>query len=430
MKLLLPAGFAAGAVAATILLRAAPPEYGADLAQPLVVVTYWQHFGALTFSALAGAFVLAAIGYLAALRRIPRRREIVLLCALSCAAALCFPVVFSSDVYAYAGYGWMLLHGISPYGHARLAGGDALLNAVLWQWGNPPPVCVYGPVFVAVASFAALFAPLGAAAPLWILRLLACASLVVCALFGKRRAAAIVALNPIAIWSAAEGHNDAMAIAPVLASLALAAGAPMAAALSAAIASAVKIPAALVLAAIARKNVRAALAGSVLTAVLAIPLLVAATQHLASGGHYLPQFSLQYVLALVMPAPLAIALTFVAGIALAVASRGRAAFVVFAIWLCIPNPYPWYASWLLVPAALTTRRGERAALIAASLLAPLRYYGEATSAVAAPLACAITAAMFGIPLAMLVLSARSERAHRVRRGSRIAGLDFAPGRRP
>ena len=41
-----PLGFAAGALLARVLFRYAPPDFSVDRAQPLVVVTYWQQFGA------------------------------------------------------------------------------------------------------------------------------------------------------------------------------------------------------------------------------------------------------------------------------------------------------------------------------------------------------------------------------------------------
>ncbi len=205
------------------------------------MVTYWQHFGALLWLLLAAAVAVATVGYVAVLRAsIPNRLPATMLAsALACACALAFPVIFSSDVYAYAGYGDMALVGIDPYAHSAIAARGPLMDAVLWQWGNPPPICVYGPAFVWLAkAIVATFLPLGTGAPLWGFRAVACASLVACAplayaafypLSREQRltAAAGIALNPVAIWVSAEGHNDALVVACLLGAFVLAArGAP------------------------------------------------------------------------------------------------------------------------------------------------------------------------------------------------------------
>ena len=60
---LVPAGFLAGAALCAAMLRHAPPDVRVDLAQPLIVVTYWQHFGALMWLALFAAVAIASVGY-------------------------------------------------------------------------------------------------------------------------------------------------------------------------------------------------------------------------------------------------------------------------------------------------------------------------------------------------------------------------------
>jgi hypothetical protein len=467
-KGLIPGGFLAGAALSAWMLRSAPAAVAVDRAQPLVVVTYWQQFGAQMWIAFALAIAIASVGYV----RILRHREvsspepvegpermraaprsvaaISILSALACGAALLFPVVFSSDVYAYAGYGDMALHGISPYAHARIAVRDPLLDAMLWQWGNPPPMCVYGPAFVWLdQAIVTAFMPLGAAAPLWAFRILACIALVACAPLAfsafaafpreKRLAAAAgIALNPIAIWSAAEGHNDTLALAIVLAGFALAARSRIfAGALVAALSALVKAPGALAAAALAaaywphRSRFAGAASGAALglaiVAALAIPLEYGVRSHLAPQGHYFPQFSLQYVsLGLTIAIGLAlIAMTCFDGLSM---TTGGVQYLVFAAWIAIPNPYPWYAVWLLPVAFLVWRSYASWALIAASLLIAVRYYPDATTDLSRPLSVALVALEFGIPLALLI--AHMVNARRGRREIRTRVPGFVAPRSP
>ena len=46
--------------------------------------------------------------------------------------------------YAYAAYGELLRDGANPYAHQLLPQGIPIFDAAIVQWGNPPPVCVYG----------------------------------------------------------------------------------------------------------------------------------------------------------------------------------------------------------------------------------------------------------------------------------------------
>lgn len=469
MRLIVPAGFAVGAAACALMLRHAPAAIAADRAQPLAVVTYWHGFGAWLWVALAVTIAIAGAGYVltllgldtsAALRYLMvTRRErpfmrnaapnqllvIAGLSALACGAALCFPVVFSSDVYAYAGYGDMALHGISPYAHARIVHGDPLLNAMVWQWGNPPPMCVYGPAFVWLAQgIVAAFSPLGTAAPLWAVRILSCFSLVLCAplayaAFAKfprparLAAAAGIALNPVAIWCAAEGHNDTLALAIMLGGFALAARSrSFTGALAVALSALVKAPgalAAVMLCATAWRDtprLRAlsfgAASGLAIVAALALPLEYGVRAHLVAHGHYLPQFSLQYV---------SISLTvLIVALLAAFAYLDRAyawQYLAMAAWLAIPNPYPWYSLWLLPVAFLAWRSAPAYALVALSLLSALRYYPDATDAAFAHLpAVTIALAQIAVPLALM--AARMVNVRRDLREIRTPAPDFAPHR--
>lgn len=453
---LIPLGFAIGALACTAILRYAPAPVSVDLAQPLAVVTYWQNFGALMWLTLFVAIAIASTGYVFTLIRTPSKLTVIAaFSAVGCVCALAFPVVFSSDVYAYAGYGDMAMHNISPYAHARIGVRDPLLDAMVWQWGNPPPMCVYGPAFVWLAQgIVALFMPLGVAAPLWAFRALACVALIACAPLAyaafapfprSRRllAAAGIALNPIAIWSCAEGHNDAIGVALLLAGFALAARSrAFAGALVVALAALVKAPAlvaggAFVVHAWKRpERVRVlcgATIGTLIVLTIAAPLEYGVRAHLAPAGHYSPQFSFQSALAMVLPTALAVTIVFALCAALAIAGvrrlyRGDASgalYAAFAAWLALPNVYPWYAIWILPTAFLARNAGDMWAIIAASLLVVFRYYGDATSEASPALSIAIVVLQYGLPI-LLFMVVRMGRARPGLRGIHTPAPDFAP----
>ena len=450
-----PLGFLAGTLVCRLWLQHAPQSVSVDLAQPLVVVTYWQGYGALVFLALAIAIAIAIGGYAAALRGKIAPAAIAGACALACGAALAFPVVFSSDVYAYAGYGDLSLHGIDPYAHLRIALRDPLLDAVQWQWGNPPPMCVYGPAFVRLArEIVAFTLPISAAAPLWAFRAIACAALVLCAPlayaafapFGdrvRRIAAAGITLNPIAIWACAEGHNDALLLAIVLAGFTLAQRSRIfAGALTVALSALIKAPGLIAAALYAaaswpdrERRVRVtagALLGAVIVFGLAIPLEYGVQTHLAGAGHYLPQYSLQALAALILPVPFAYAVVIapcliaaLLGLRWVVLGDPRGAlWIALAAWCAVPNPYPWYALWILPVAFLAWETPEARAILAASLLAVFRYYAEATTALSPAATAVLVLAQFGIPVAIVIVG-YTYRARRGRPESRTPDLGFA-----
>jgi hypothetical protein len=233
--LLIPAALLAAALISRVLLTHAPARLAADFAQPLVVVTDWNALGAALLAVLAAALVGAGIVYWSIVRS-PGDLSIagtIAVIAAALVAAWCVPVLFSSDVYAYAAYGELARLGADPYARVPLARGNAIFDAATWQWGNPLPVCVYGPAFVALArAIVTLFAPLGTLAALQGMRALASAALPACAFLAyhaypgdraqRTRAAATIGLNPVAIWCAAEGHNDALALAVALGGFVLA----------------------------------------------------------------------------------------------------------------------------------------------------------------------------------------------------------------
>jgi hypothetical protein len=103
-------------------------------------------------------------------------------------------------------------------------------------------------------------------------------------------------------------------------------------------------------------------------------------------------------------------------------------YLVFAAWIAIPNPYPWYAVWLLPVAFSAWRSYASWALIAASLLIAIRYYPDATTDLSRPVSVAVVALEFGVPLALL--TAHMVNARRDRREIRTPVPGFAAPRSP
>jgi hypothetical protein len=140
----------------------------------------------------------------------------------------------------------------------------------------------------------------------------------------------------------------------------------------------------------------------------------------------------QALLALTIPLPLAAAVTFCVCGAAALYGASRllrgnpdgALLIALGAWYALPNPYPWYALWILPVAFLNWNAPAAPALVSATLLIVLRYFGDATSDVPAPVAALIVLAEFGIPLALFSV-ARKNRARPDRRENHIPGPDFA-----
>lgn len=447
-----PAALACAALFSGLLLRHPPNSIAMDLAQPLIVATNWHDFGRTLWMVVFGGILAASVPYGFALQALlrgtleVRLRFVVGLSALSLLACLCMPVIFSSDVYAYAAYGWMDAHGISPYAHLPLATHDALITAAIWQWSNPLPLCVYGPLFVWIAKVCVIAgAPFGPAGQLLLLRLLSSAALVVCAPliyvamhgFGREYrmlAAAGIALNPVAIWIAAEGHNDTLVLAMVLLGFiairkfghfvgAFVIGA-------AALIKATSVAAAAVLALYAWHNsgrmmrVAAGLAcGILLTVFIARPFEAGIGTVLVPHGHYMPQFSPQFAVAqLLQPFVASGAYALDAGIAIVLVAAGLlalygirriarreydgAAWLALALWIAIPNPYPWYALWILPVAFLCIRKPAAWAIIAASVTVFVRYLPDVATNANPDLNLAVTLCELALPLALLLSPVR------------------------
>lgn len=431
-----PAALLFAAVITRLLRVGAPGQIVADLAQPLVVVTNWGAYGRTIFCVLFAMLAVATIAYFHVVRNLwddneryaLRTGSIAALAAIATICAWLVPVMLSSDVYAYAAYGELARLGHNPYAHAPLPAGNPIFNAAIWQWGNPIPICVYGPLFVVIAqAVVTVLHAFGTATQLdglravSVLALLSCVPLAFAAYSGsafqRSVAAFTIGLNPVALWCAAEGHNDAVALAIVLAGVALARnGQPFAGGAIAALAGTVKLPG--VIGAIpgsmggSRARIGAAL-GAAAAIASSIPLLHAVTTELAPQGRFAPEASLE---AFVKPlafvfvpddgSATAIALTVAAIAALACAARGAVrlrdhraeGWLYFALgaWLLIPNPYPWYSLWLLPLAAAAP--GTRPATVALwlTLFSLLRYVPDAVGA-PAPAGAAILGAIATLP---------------------------------
>jgi hypothetical protein len=369
---------------------------------PLVVVTDWGTRGILPMSLLLGVMAIAGIAYgyrLRAARAWPPAVTVAV-AALALAAAWCAPLLFSSDVYAYAAYGELARLGLNPYVHPPILTHDALVRDAAWQWSGVFPVCVYGPLFVELAKgIVVAFAPLGTAAQLDAMRALASFAFLLCipiayaAYHGdanqRRLAAAMVGLNPVAIWCAAEGHNDALALLIVLAGFAIVARGRMVGIGAAAVALSglVKLPglaAAAALAVVDRKARAGATAGIAATGLLLLPLLYGAATQIAPNGRYAPQASLQAIVA-PLGAPAAIAGAAALATALAIAGvralRRRRSdgwiYLTLAAWVLVPNPYPWYALWLVAVAAIAPRTRTALVAVLLSFTSLLRYVPDA-----------------------------------------------------
>ncbi len=386
-------------------MSAAPP-------QPLLVATDWGAAAWVPLGVLLAVTAVASLYYLHALTRTrPLTLRMLLLAAVAASAiAWSAPVLLSSDVYAYAAYGEMARIGINPYAHVPSVS-DPIVHAAQAQWVSAFPICVYGPAFVAFArTLVSLFAPLGMLAILDAFRassslaFLLCIPLAYAAFPGDRsarlRSAATIGLNPVAIWCAAEGHNDAIALAIVLLGFLLARRrwVGIGAAVTA-LSALVKLPgaAAAIAFAVADRRARAGAAAGIAIAVLfSIPLVKGVAQNLGPHGTYAPQASLQAAVAPLSP----VLVWIVAGaVCAALAARGIAlrrrrlteGWIWFglAAWMLVPNPYPWYGIWLVSLAALEPRSRAAGVAISLSLLALLRYIPDAVATPAPPLAAAL-----------------------------------------
>ena len=402
-----PAILLVGNLATRALLLHAPGRFAGDLAQPLPVVTAWDGYGAQAFAIFAltlAAAAVAAFLYASAIREaVPElsSERTTWLCAIASAiAALAWPVAYSSDVYAYAAYGEMALHGLDVYLPVPAAFHAPFVDLARRQWSGTFPPCVYGTLFIELArGLVALFGrdPLST---LLAFRALAAAtwlgaayvfSLLARHWFPERRAAALAlfALNPLAVWCAAEGHNDAlMVLVALLGTFAVARGAFLGGGLVLgltpllkAVGTAAAVPLALYVA--ARATPRSALlvwigygAGLAGAAVLLAGPMWPALTALRLHGTYAPQASLQSLTGAIPGLALA-GLAALTGLrALARGDGAGALWLALAVPLALPNPYPWYMMWVL-PVAAAARGPAGAWLWIGTIAGSLRYLPDA-----------------------------------------------------
>jgi hypothetical protein len=430
------APIAVGALAMRAFEIHAPAALALQLAQPLAVLTDAGRFGGLQLSILIVALAAATLAYCTISNNPGRNAATLAFTAL--AVTVCvwlIPIAFSSDVYAYAVYGEVALRGLDPFARFTLDGSDPLLAAARVQWGASLPACVYGWGFIgAAASVVGISAPWGAAGQITGLRLLASLAMLACGAFtfaavpGDRarrlQAATLVGCNPVALWCAAEGHNDALAIALGLFGCALARRRPQLGAAIAGMAGAFKLPA-VVAALPAAERGRAwfgALAGVAVTVAATWPVLTHWTSRTNAHGTYAPHVSLQGLLFAVFAPALgqgtATNLALLAAIAAAstigwgglteLRDGRRQGWIRLALgaWLLIPNPYPWYGLWLVAIAAIAPQAREARIAIWLPVGALLRYYPDAAGLPSFPLGVLLDALAL-VPYAALVWVRRS-----------------------
>jgi hypothetical protein len=405
--------FAAGALAARATLSTAG-AFPVDLAQPIPVATNWGGTGLLAWIVLALTLILAGGVYLQVLRapKAPTLAATLASAALAMAAGFVWLPLFSSDVYAYAAYGEMARLGLDPYVHHALLR-DPIVADARWQWSGTLPICVYGAAFVAIARAAVSVAHgLGVTAILETLRLVAVLSLLAAAPLAAaipddaergRRAAFFIVCNPLVLWAAIEGHNDTLMLAAVLGGITLMRRFPAAGAATVALGATIKFPA-LVAAfgAVAhriaeRRNAFSALAGALAGAAIVAassgPLLHGVRTTLAPHAVYHPMASVQ---------ALGPVVSILAGIAVLWRVRtfgstiDRWCTVALALWIAIPNPYPWYALWIVPLAAFARDARVTGATLLVAAAALLRYLPDAVG---------LPGTATGISLGLLALAA-------------------------
>lgn len=397
--------FLAGAFASRLLLRIAPSSIDVDRAQPLLVATNWHSFGLVAWALLVCTLLTAGATY--AWDRLRPSDDVRLIPTLAAAAlamvvGLFFTPIFSSDVYAYAAYGHMANAGINPYAHATLQANDALFRAAIWQWGNPLPICAYGPLFVALTQLVERFTHgFGITAQLNALRVLSCIGLLAAgACMRDPRRAAMLVLNPVALWSAIEGHNDTIMLAIVLGGVALYRRNAFLGALVTALGALIKIPALAATSGLAaeatirRRQTIATVGGAVvgigITALASLAWIRGVTIGTLAHGHYAPQASFQALAGTLAGSIAGPAIAAVCALALLVyahriwkadAASGWAVAAI-AAWLLIPNPYPWYGLWLLAIGIFARNPRVQRTIVALVWVCLVRYIPDASGTLA------------------------------------------------
>jgi alpha-1,6-mannosyltransferase len=371
-----------------------------------------QPFGFTTTHAVLEGLVLACCAcYAVALACSPAlpARRIWIAVVLADIAALLAPPLLSTDVFGYLGFARLgALHGLSPYSYtANAAPHDAIYPFLGWHTVTTP----YGPLFT-LLSYAIV--PLGIAAGLWTLKLIAAlASLATVVLISRtakllghepRWGVAFYGLNPLVLVFAVGGaHNDALFGALIAAAaLWLVSGRERAAGVSLVAALAVKASAGLAIpfAAIGAKRRRDLLLWMLATAGLLVMVTLAvfgthisglwqalANEQREVASHSVPA-EVSRLLGLgraaghgshthfLLPAGLRAAFiaVFAGVLSLTLWRAWRGAWwldcygwATVALLACTAWLLPWYGMWALLPASLSSsRRLHFAALVASA----------------------------------------------------------------
>ncbi len=392
----------------------------------------------MCFAILAATIAIASLALVVLLRSIAnegtRVRSLAIsgLAAVALAGAAAWPFVFSSDAYAYAAYGEMAARGLDPYVIVPANAHGASIDAARVQWHGDFPVCVYGPAFVALARAVWVATNAwGAGAPIAALRALAALAflgsipLLARALAGiEERSKSLIlcayGLNPMMLWSVAEGHNDAFVLlVAAIAGVVLRRGRTAIAGTILGLSAAIKAPGAVFAAAFGvdalftRKDTSGAIGavtGLVLAAAISIPPLLPALGSVSSHGHYLPMVSLQAFIG-IGPAVAVAILLLVRGAGCAYrGQREGFALIGIAIVAALPNPYPWYALWLAPLALAGAPSSAATALYAVTILSVLRYLPDATGNMTVG-ALALAALGACIPLVVLFAAHTMKKAN-------------------
>jgi len=371
---------------------------------PIPVVDAWGAAATLPLAVLLGIVALASIPYAYAISRAPAIRPSLLVAALAAALGLglCAPVLFSNDVYAYLAYGERALHFCDPWGATDTCNAGPLARLAQIAWHHDPPRLVYGPAFVAAAALVASLGAVDPRAALLAWRLgIAVAFLFAVAriarVFGVR-GAVIIGANPLALWTVAEGHNDAlMLLAATFALSTTRRERPLAWLIAGAIKGIALIP--------ALWNVRSLRMRAlviVATLVCYLPLII----DVARGGGVRASTTVAYDLASLVPLPHLAAQALVALVlgALFLVKAPREERIprsVLLLWCLLPNAYPWYALWILPFAAIFWGTPAAGALVVAATVSIVRYIPDAAIGNDPVIRSSIILMQFMPPIALL-----------------------------
>jgi hypothetical protein len=202
------------------MVRATP---GAEISGEL----HWSRLYVIALWAAFGAYVLALMR---ARREPPRVRTVLLLAGLIQLLPLAAPLMLSTDVWSYWGYGRIAaVHGSDPYVMPPDAFPDDPATPLIYS-GWRDQTSLYGPLFTLLSEVIALPGGTDPTLAEWTYKLLAASGVVGVALLASRLAprpafaAAFVGWNPVfAVQFGGAGHNDALMALLIMVAVALAA---------------------------------------------------------------------------------------------------------------------------------------------------------------------------------------------------------------